>query len=285
MATKCPKPTSKATKGGTTLDTALESDSTSAVFSDNSEAQIVYESTEACGNVVSLRDIPFKPPPKQQRTSMPIGRPMFSTTFLLSNFHNKNNKPLRKEYIRCQIIRATKKCVRCMLTGRKTTTGLFRLLPRDIEMMLIWQQMERLVVCNREFFTSLSDTREVTKGVNGQNEGKVGPFRTYSDTYCRSFYSNVLTRQFHSLCMLVIYGEGRANPKQLCEKLEAYCCAGGHSARCEVKWDQLRDYAKYGMISELGLRPYNVQQEPCTANQEETAFDDPDIFLALGKTV
>ena len=164
-----------------------------------------------------------------------------------------------------------------MLAGRKAATGLFRLLPRDIEVMLIWQQMERLVVCNREFFTSLSDTCE---GVNGPSEGKVCPFRTYSDLYCRSFYSNMLTRQFHSLCMLVIYGEDKVKPKQLCEKLEAYCCAGGHSARCEAKWEQLRDYAKYGMISELGLRPYSVQQEQCTANPEETAIVDTDIFFA-----
>jgi len=253
-----------------TTSSTLKKDSFSVISPDFYEPKLVLEAQTACCSALFLNHPPYQPPPKVHRKKNHIGRPMYKSTMLLSTIRNKNGKPLRKEYIRCQIIRATRKCVKRMINGLKAATGLLRFLPSDVDLMLVWQQMEQLVVCNRDLFTCLS-----------VGEGTATPFKTYNDTNCRNFYTPAPVRKFHFLCMQVVYGVDEVQPKRICERMEGYCCWGSHTDQCIVKWEQFRNYVMFEMLEELGLKPYSGDEEESAGESRlEETFDDPDMFLA-----
>lgn len=265
MAVKGSGYTSEVKVDASTLSSTLERDSFAVIPHDFYEPKSVLESHQAGCSVLSLCESPCQALPKLYRKKNSIGRPMYMTTKLLATILNKNGKPLRKEYIRCQIIRAIRKCVKRMINGLKAATGLLRFLPSDVDLIPVWQQMEQLVVSNKDFFASATNTTP----------------RTYNDTYCRCFYSPALIRHFHFLCMQVAYGVDTVIPKRICERMESSCCRGSHNIQCVAKWEQLRNYVTFEMLEELGLRPFTGLQEGNADNTAaEDVIDDPDMFFA-----
>lgn len=219
-----------------------------------------------------------------------VGRREAPTTQMFAKLHTKNGKPLKKEYVRCQIIRGIKKCARYMVDGRKPQKGIHMFNLADQEKMRIWHVMEQMVTCDRELFNSLGSTCEgpATDGkvIRKRQRLETPEFRSFNDDYCKHFYMQVQVRQFHFYYLQLVYGTGPVDPKSISEKLSVFCCGGCHTVQCASIWEQVRRYVMFDMIHQLGLEPFGTcddfQATMLPGEEEIMDFDitDPDSFLA-----
>lgn len=222
---------------------------------------------------------------REQLVQKRVGRHMACTTQLFSLLRTKNEKPLKKEYMRCQIIRGIKKCLRCMVEGRAPKTGIHQFNPQDQEKAAIWQILVQLVEENKELLAPLGSTCEgpATDGKIIRQRQRLGAAQhlSFNDDYCKRFYKHEVIRQFHYHFMQLVYGVRSVDVAEVTKKLKVFCCSGGHDGRCEETWGRVRQYVMVEMIKQLGLEPYMVEEDfnvEGIRNQEE---DDPDYLLAL----
>lgn len=155
---------------------------------------------------------------------------------VISTFSTRTGTSLRKEYLRCQLIRHLKKLIRTVLKGH----SLLATFP-DPAQLPIAQAMQRIVLLNREL---LSDLSQISK-----NKGK-----SFNDAYCRVVFSSREMRECYGLYVDLVFGTGEAGPAELCGRLKQYCCrTQRHGQDCRERWKDLRRYAREGILRELGL--------------------------------
>ena len=214
-----------------------------------------------------------------------VGRRMGSTTRLFSLLRTKNEKPLKKEYMRCQIIRGIKKCLRCMVEGRTPKAGIHQFHPQDQEKAAIWQILVQLVEENKELFATLGSTCEgpATDGkiIRKRQRLEAAKHLSFNDDYCKRFYKHKVIRQFHYHFMQLVYGVRAVDVENVTTKLKVFCCSGGHDGRCEDTWKRVREYVMVEMIEQLDLEPY-VDEEDLHVEEIQTLEEsDPDFLLAF----
>ena len=219
-----------------------------------------------------------------------VGRREAPTTQMFAKLHTKNGKALKKEYVRCQIIRGIKKCARYMAERRKPQKGIHQFNVGEQEKMRIWHEMEQMVSLLPELFSSLGSTCEgpATDGkvIRKRQRLETPEFRSFNDDYCKHFYMHEEVRQFHFYYLQLVYGIGHVDPKSISEKLSVFCCGGCHTDQCVSIWERVRNYVMFEMIQQLGLEPFGTcedfQVTMVPAEEEFMDFEamDPDSFLA-----
>jgi hypothetical protein len=160
-------------------------------------------------------------------------------TQLISAFTTRSGAHVRKEYLRCQLLRHLKKLIRTILKGL-SLISLFS----DPQKLATMQAMERVVMGNQELFSSLSQTK-----IEGNSRQK-----SFNDAYCKGILASKEMRMCYELYVELMFGEGEVNPAELCTRLKQYCCREArHGEECRERWRGLREYVREGMVRELGL--------------------------------
>ena len=214
---------------------------------------------------------PFETPFPRQTPSAKRGKKhkkattsQHASTKLLHKLRNKNGRPLKKENLRYQIVRGSKKCGRRLANESSREQipqkGIHQVDKKDGEQMKVWKEMKEMVVYHESYFSSFgstvngpkSDARTIRKGEANE--------KSCNDRYCQLLYSSPLACKFHYLYVKLVYGTGPVSPANLCKKLSAYCCAGKHTAHCSALWKQLKQYFMFEMLKELDCEPYDPQE-------------------------
>lgn len=224
-----------------------------SIISNTEEEQHV---TEISGFAdTSLIDSSVPPPP-----SVPLSQDYVKSIILESLIRtNKRSKsrsstPIehpKKEYFRCQHIRALKKSIRQIKTGKVPGASIHKV-TRNSHMRK-WEEMK---VFYNTYRAELDRLAETTSGplVDGRSRREemsvdVDTAKTYSDNFVLTFFSSEIMRAYNHLFSDLVYD---CPPAEICEKMKkTRCCKGSHSEHCEEVWRQVCAYAKEGMWREL----------------------------------
>ena len=162
----------------------------------------------------------------------------------LRNFSTaKGTKPVKKEYYRCQHIRAMKKAIRTLASQKKLKVGMCptdKCTPQQTELL---EKLEHLANGYDWKSTEKSSAEE----------------RSFNNKYCRVFYEDLRVRRFHyQFCDLVF----DRCPADLCTNVKVKCCLSTqHTADCTELWTELKEYTKFGMLEELSFCRAELEAE------------------------
>ena len=165
---------------------------------------------------------------------------------LLDMYSAKGIKPVKKEYFRCQYIRAAKKTMRALVTEKVLTKGLCQVDTKNKWSMQMWTELGELVKTDQNFWEGVSQPSLV--------EG-----RSFNNRCCRNFFLNPNVRCFHyKFCDLVF----DRCPADLCTNVKVKCClCKSHTASCVDLWVRLKEYTKFGMLEELSFCRAELEAE------------------------
>ncbi|OMJ67709.1 hypothetical protein SteCoe_35056 [Stentor coeruleus] len=161
------------------------------------------------------------------KNSTKRGRKITKSTEILSQFlDNSLNKAPRKEYVRCCLLRRLVKMIRLVLNNK-------------IKLALHSSTIEILNFIE-------SNKEELKHIINKENlpfeENKVNvKFKSYSDGYCRQFFSNTVAREIYKLYIEYLFSGQTL--EQRSKDLGLYCCRKGteENAECKEKWEKLKE--------------------------------------------
>ena len=161
----------------------------------------------------------------------------------LTAFKGKTGRAPKHEYFVAMVIRGLKKAIKKagdILTNRPCC-GIFSLL-KDKEKAEKWQQFYRKVTTFHRYI----DVKALCTTVSCTQP-------SFNKQFIRRFYDSPYVRVAHLYFIDMIFS---ASPEELAAAWKISCCEGGHSEACIHLWQQLRDYAAFWMIKEVGLDPY-----------------------------
>ena len=173
--------------------------------------------------------------------------------------------------MRCQLIRAVKKCVRHILSNQHPKNCMHAFSLTETEKCETWVKLQEIVRCNMPLFRTLGSTGEgpATEGKSGR---RIQPeFRSFNDEYCAHFFQPAVVREFHHYYVKLVYGD--SDPHTMCRKLTVSCCedATVHSAKCRELWERMRSYVAFEMLEQLKVLPF------CEHFAEETIDEFMDV--------
>lgn len=159
----------------------------------------------------------------------------------------------KKEYFRCQHIRALKKSIRQIRTGKIPGASIHKVIRSKASHMHTWDEMKNFYLRNKEELDRLAETTSgpMTDGRSRREEGSVdvNAAKSYNDSFISYFFSFDSIRIYNGLFTDLVYD---CTPEEICIKMKkTRCCKGPHTEECEGVWRKVRDYAKKGMWKEL----------------------------------
>ena len=159
----------------------------------------------------------------------------------------------KKEYFRCQHIRALKKSLRQIRTGKIPGASIHKVNRSKASHMHTWDEMKNYYLRNKEELDTLAETTAgpKTDGRSRREEGSedVNAAKSYNDSFISYFFSFDSIRIYNGLFSDLVYD---CTPEEICVKMKkTRCCKGPHIEECEGIWRKVRDYAKKGMWKEL----------------------------------
>lgn len=159
----------------------------------------------------------------------------------------------KKEYFRCQHVRALKKSIRQIRTGKIPGASIHKVNRSKASQMHTWDEMKNYYLRNKEELDTLAETTSgpMTDGRSRREEGSVNvnAARSYNDNFISYFFSFDSIRIYNGLFADLVYD---CTPEEICTKMKkTRCCKGPHTEECEGIWRKVRDYAKKGMWKEL----------------------------------
>jgi hypothetical protein len=187
-------------------------------------------------------------PPKHEEAQM-------SNALNLLRRISRKKKPghPKKEYFRCQHIRALKKSLRQLETSKIPGTSIHRVNKHNAFQMEKWGRMREFYFAHREELKAISDTAAgpTTDGKKKRGRDSNDP-KSFNNEYCRKFFEPLVVRTYNTLFCELVY-EGN-EPVDMCGKMKARCCENPiHTDGCQSIWIRVYIYAKEEMLEELGL--------------------------------
>lgn len=163
----------------------------------------------------------------------------------------------KKEYFRCQHIRALKKSIRQIRTGKIPGASIHKVNRGKASHMSTWNEMKMHYLRNKEYMDEMAETTSgpTTDGRSRREEGTVNPnaAKSYNDNFVSFFFSSPTILRYNDLFSDLVYD---CTPEEICVKMKkTRCCKGSHSEHCVGVWKQVCNYAKVGMWRELERRP------------------------------
>lgn len=166
----------------------------------------------------------------------------------------KDGNP-KKEYFRAQLIRALKKSIRQLATGKFPKAAIHRVNPNNLSQVQCYESLKHFYIQHRRELDKVSSTAKgpATDGKT-KRRGKAAKncLLSYSDSFCKGFFSSETIRRYNTLFCALVYS---APPSEMCKKMKAKCCAEEeHTSQCDTVWERVYQYACVGMLQELGLK-------------------------------
>ena len=185
--------------------------------------------------------------------------PPYVTSAVLTNLirtakSGTPSQPPKKEYVRCQHIRAIKKSLRQIKTNKIPGASIHKLDKSNHRQMQKWEEMKEFYYTYRHVLDPLSETTRGPlvdgKGRRGETTGDVNTAKSYNDPFVLEFFSTPVMRQYNFLFSDLVYSD--CKPEELCAKMKkTRCCKGRHGPECAEKWKQMHGYVMEGMWREL----------------------------------
>lgn len=158
----------------------------------------------------------------------------------------------KKEYFRCQHIRALKKSWRQLESGKLPGASIHRV--ETHTQSELWQQMAEMYRRHEAFLQQLSATEAgpLTDGKHKPHVKELQPqAKSFNNEFCRNFFSSWEVQEYNRLFCDLVYD---APPASLCSKLKLRCCAdSNHSTACVEVWANVKHFAARGMLEELAV--------------------------------
>jgi hypothetical protein len=167
-------------------------------------------------------------------------------------------KPPKKEYLRCKLIRGHKRAIRQIRLEVIPKATIHKFEIEDLKAYSIWILLKKLVLENQTIFSTLSKTEAgpLTDGRAKRLSGsEKSSSKSFNFNFCKDYFSIPIVREsfFHYINLIFV----NFNPTILCKKFEFYCCRFElHSIECMEKWNELYKYITQDMIEELTLEPF-----------------------------
>jgi len=187
----------------------------------------------------------------------------FTSTFLENLIKVKKNSkkgaPVehpKKEYFRCQHIRALKKSLRQLKEKKMPGASIHRVNRSKDSQVRKWEEMKEFYRANWEELDRMAATTAgpLTDGKSRREEIRVieNTAKSYNDNFVRYFFSFEVIRIYNRMFSDLVYD---CSPAEICEKMKkTKCCQGSHSEHCQEVWAQACEYAKEGMWQELAAK-------------------------------
>ena len=176
-----------------------------------------------------------------------------SETMLLERLIRKGSKPVKKEYLRIQLIRSHKRRLRQLKhLGRRP-----RRLPSSLD-----QKLLEVFDANRPVFNKLLSPRSgpLTDGAGPGNK-PCSVQKTWNNASCTQYFGHPAVRESFYYFTESIF-EGMC-PVKLAEYFKARCCDQPvHSAECNELWTQIKHFVQEGLLLSLGLSPFEPYSGP-----------------------
>ena len=158
----------------------------------------------------------------------------------------------KKEYFRCQHIRALKKSWRQLDSGKLPGASIHRV--ETHTQSELWQQMAEMYRRHEAFLQQLSATEAgpLTDGKHKPHVEELQPqAKSFNNDFCRNFFSSWEVQEYNRLFCDLVYD---ASPASLCTKLKLQCCGdSNHSTACVEVWANVKHFAQRGMLEELAV--------------------------------
>lgn len=157
----------------------------------------------------------------------------------------------KKEYIRCKVIRGTKKSIR-LLSKSSSQKKLGKFFIFSNENKTQWNLMIHHFNSNREILEKFSSTKSKIPGKE---------FKSYNISFCKMFFEMPEVREAFHLYVNYIFSDYDCD--RLCKEFNFQCCLSEkHSHVCEKKWRELKEFILWDMMEELGFSIENCQNFP-----------------------
>ena len=196
------------------------------------------------------------PPPLSVPLSQDYVKSIILESLIRTNKRSKSRSSAaiehpKKEYFRCQHIRALKKSLRQIKTGKLPGASIHKV-TRNSHMRK-WEEMKVFYNTHRAELDRLAATISGplvdARSLRDEMSMDVDTAKTYSDSFVLMFFSPETMRAYNQLFSDLVYD---GPPAEICEKMKkTRCCKGPHSEHCEEVWREVCAYAKEGMWREL----------------------------------
>lgn len=167
--------------------------------------------------------------------------------------NKKKTGPPKKEYYRCQHIRALKKSIRQLQTGKFPQAAIHKVNTADSKQMQAWEDLK---LCYAQHKSELDAVCDTVQGplTDGKKKRKRNSLRTaarsYNNAYCSSFFASATVRAYNRQFCALVYS---ASPSEMCAKMKVLCCRSEHTSHCVTVWDSVHQYVRADMLRELGI--------------------------------
>ncbi|OMJ84884.1 hypothetical protein SteCoe_13945 [Stentor coeruleus] len=168
----------------------------------------------------------------------------------------------KKEYVRCKIIRGQKRAIRHALKNNIPTKTIHKVNKENEDEINAWDVFAKHTIDNSEFFKEISKTEKgpKTDGAARRDSNCISCDiqKSFNDVFCAQYFNNDLVVENYKFYLDVIFSY--MVPENLINRFDFSCCKLGnskHSSVCLLKWENLRNYLKEGMLKDLMWNPEN----------------------------
>ena len=178
--------------------------------------------------------------------------PDLALTQLKRTAKNGRVEPPKKEYFRCQHIRALKKSWRQLGCGKRPGASIHQV--ETLTQNELWQQLTEMYHTHEELLQRLSATEAgpLTDGKHKPHVEELQPqAKSFNNEFCRNFFMSWEVQEYNRVFCDLVYD---VSPASLCRKLKLQCCNHfTHSEACAEVWANVKHFAQRGMLEELAV--------------------------------
>lgn len=150
----------------------------------------------------------------------------------------KNGNDVKKEYLRCQLIRGHNRLIKNALARKLPRKTLNKIRKTNTSQMEKWKIFKSFSELNIKPRFQIKDYQ-------------LPNYKSFNNKNCYQYFSDPTLRQsFFLYCDVVLIDE---DTDDLCEKFNMFCCLeeSEHSKICQGKWNKIKQFIRKEMISEL----------------------------------
>lgn len=197
------------------------------------------------------------------------GRKKNDFTEILDEFNSGPQKKPKKEFFNAFIIRAIKRALRAVISGKTPKTTCIAVDIKNGIQSEIWSKIQEIYRKNPELIVNKSKTDDgpLTDGRSKRNTKSEG-YKSFNNAFCKEFFSNNLMREAFNYIIELIYCQ--YSPARCCEKFKFNCChmRNAHCVECDGKWMKLKEY-----FSQCYFRDLDVEDGRPMINTDDLEID------------
>ncbi|CAG9324001.1 unnamed protein product [Blepharisma stoltei] len=183
-------------------------------------------------------------------------------TLLLALFKRKKpNKPPKKEYIRCTLIRGHKRSIRQSFQGIYPSKGIHKFLLTDAKSYRIWNYLTQICLRDSRDSAIMMEKSSTVKGPKTDGKSKRQQIKendelkkSFNDDFCRSYFLEEVIKEHYYYYIKLLFAHFDCDI--LCEKFNFFCCEGRHTDICTKKWELLNIFVSDLMLTDIKIDPW-----------------------------